>query len=168
MFFKFRSTGDKDFDAWVAKAKAEGKDLNQDAYLKLAEPTEAEPARYFKSYADGLYTKIIGLCTRPGQMCVSEMMAIDARGGQGGAEGEENYKRLQYDNHFAGAGRRRPAPPARLRHRPARPDAAGGDAAAARHGQSRLARGRAPTKLSRSLGTEMPNGGQVAPKQINQ
>ncbi len=60
MFFKFRSTGDKDFDAWVAKAKGEGKDLNQDAYLKLAEPTEAEPARYFKSYADGLYTKIIG------------------------------------------------------------------------------------------------------------
>ncbi len=168
MFFKFRSAGDKDFDAWIAKAKAEGKDLNQDAYLKLAEPTEAEPARYFKSYADGLYTKIIGLCTRPGQMCVSEMMAIDARGGQGGAEGEENYKRLQYDNHFARSGQEAPGAtspasgtgphgqtqPEGMRPRPdmGNPDS----------------RGAEPDKAQPKPGTEMPNGGQVAPKQINQ
>ncbi len=41
-------------------------------------------------------------------MWLSEMMAIDARGGQGGAEGEENYKRLQYDNHFARSGQEAP------------------------------------------------------------
>jgi cytochrome o ubiquinol oxidase subunit II len=101
MFFKFRGVADKDFDAWVAKAKAEGSDLSQEAYLKLVEPTEAEPARYFKSYAQGLWTRIIGMCPKPGQMCVSEMMAIDARGGQHGEAAEEAYKRLQYDTRLS-------------------------------------------------------------------
>ncbi len=168
MFFKFRGAADKDFDAWVAKAKAEGGDLNMDAYLKLSEPTEAEPARYFKSYADGLYAKIIGLCTRQGQMCVSEMMAIDARGGQGGAEGEENYKRLRYDNHFAREG-----------HEP--PGATGTAAGRTPHGQTQPegmkprpdmgnpdSRGQRPDKAQPNANTETPNGDQVAPKQLNE
>jgi len=168
MFFKFRGVADKDFDAWVAKAKAEGSDLNQDAYLKLSEPTESEPALYFKSYAQGLYDKIIGLCTRPGQMCVSEMMAIDARGGHGGAEGEENYKRLQYDNHFAREGHEAPG-------------ATGPASGTGPHGQTQPegmkprpdmgnpdSRGARPEQAQPQPGSETPNGGQVAPKQINE
>lgn len=168
MFFKFRGVADKDFDAWVAKAKAEGSDLNQDAYLKLSEPTESEPARYYKSYAEGLYGKIVGLCTRPGQMCMSEMMAIDARGGQSGPEGEENYKRLQYDNHFAREGHEAPG-------------ATGPASGTGAHGQTQPegmkprpdmgnpdSRGEAPEKAKPETGSGSPDGGQVAPKQISQ
>ncbi len=168
MFFKFRGVADKDFDAWVAKTKAEGSDLNQDAYLKLSEPTESEPARYYKSYAEGLYGKIVGLCTRPGQMCMSEMMAIDARGGQSGPEGEENYKRLQYDNHFAREGHEAPG-------------ATGPASGTGAHGQTQPegmkprpdmgnpdSRSPEPDKAKPETGSGSPNGGQIAPKQISQ
>jgi cytochrome o ubiquinol oxidase subunit II len=168
MFFKFRGLADKDFDAWVAKAKQDGTDLSQEAYLKLSEPTEAEPARYFKSYAEGLYGKVLGLCPRPGQMCVSEMMAIDARGGQGGEAGEENYKRLRYDNHFAREG-----------HEP--PGATGTAAGRNPHGQTQPegmkprpdmgnpdSRGERPDKAQPNANTPTPNGDQIAPKQLNE
>uniref|UniRef100_UPI0005B2E0F8 COX aromatic rich motif-containing protein n=1 Tax=Methylobacterium sp. B34 TaxID=95563 RepID=UPI0005B2E0F8 len=70
-------TTDK-FDQCIAKAKAEGGELTQEAYLKLEEPSEAEPARFYKSYMKGLYDRIIGMCPRPDQMCVGEMAKIDA------------------------------------------------------------------------------------------
>ncbi|MDP4024031.1 ubiquinol oxidase subunit II [Methylobacterium sp. NEAU 140] len=108
MFFAFRGLSNADFDAWVAKAKAEGKDLSQDTYTELARPSEAEPARLYKSYADGLYRRILDLCPFPGQMCMSEMMRIDAQGGATGAEAEANYERLRYDKALAAQGNEPP------------------------------------------------------------
>ena len=104
MIFKFHGVSKDGFDQWVGKAKAEGGELDQAAYAELEKPSEAEPPRYFKSYARGLFDRIIGMCPDPGQMCMSEMMQIDAKGGVSGAEADANYARLRYDHRLAERG----------------------------------------------------------------
>lgn len=97
MTFGFRSLSQQGFDEWIAKARSAGASLDRQAYLALEKPSEAEPVRYFASVENGLYEAILGLCVAPGQMCVSEMHHIDRMGGT--AEGgEENRRRLDYDN----------------------------------------------------------------------
>ncbi len=97
MTFKFHGLDDAGFDAWIAKAKAQGSDLTREDYLKLEKPSEAEPVKYYKSVADGLFNTIVNMCAVPGKMCMSEMMTIDAKGGAG-TESTENRERLRYDN----------------------------------------------------------------------
>lgn len=97
MTFKFHGLDGKDFDAWMAKVKAEGSDLSRDGYLELERPSEREPVRYYKSVADGLFGLIVNMCAVPGKMCMSEMMKIDAQGGAG-MESHGNRERLRYDN----------------------------------------------------------------------
>jgi len=98
MNFKFHGLSERDFDAWVMKVRTEGTILTRDDYLKIEKPSEDEPVRYFASYDDGLYKNILNMCVRPGKMCMSEMMHIDAMGGAG-KESAHNVERLKYDAH---------------------------------------------------------------------
>lgn len=97
MTFKFHGMKKDGFDAWVAKAKAEGSELSREAYLDLEKPSERVAPRFYKSVADGLYQQILNMCAEPGKMCVDEMMRIDAKGGAG-KESHENFEKLRYDN----------------------------------------------------------------------
>lgn len=83
MRFKFHGLSTHDFDAWVAKAKAEGSELGRADYLKLEQPSEKEPVRRYARVADGLYDAILNRCVDSAKMCMGQMMAIDAAGGQG-------------------------------------------------------------------------------------
>ncbi|WP_404299481.1 ubiquinol oxidase subunit II [Alicycliphilus denitrificans] len=82
MTFKFHGLSDADFAQWVNKAKTEGKPLDKGSYLQLAKPSQRDPVQRFSSVESGLYDKVLGRCVEDGQMCMHEMMAIDARGGQ--------------------------------------------------------------------------------------
>ena len=82
MVFKFHGLENDQFDQWVAKAKTEGKALTREAYLDLAKPSERNPVERFASVDDGLYNKVLNRCVEDGQMCMNEMMAIDAAGGK--------------------------------------------------------------------------------------
>ncbi|MBN4095235.1 MULTISPECIES: ubiquinol oxidase subunit II [Methylobacterium] len=170
MFFKFHGLTTDKFDQWIAKAKAEGGELTQEAYLKLEEPSEAEPARFYKSYMKGLYDRIIGMCPRPDQMCVGEMAKIDAQGGATGTEAAENYARLRYDNRLAERGVEGPGATA-----PA--------SGTAPHGQTQPqgmqprpdmgnpdVRGQTtpPDATGQGSGGGRSGGIQIAPKQLNQ
>ncbi|WP_414475375.1 ubiquinol oxidase subunit II [Microvirga sp. M2] len=97
MTFGFLSLSQHGFDEWVAKVRSTGTPLDREAYLKLEKPSEAEPVRYFGSVDSGLYDAVLGLCVRPGQMCVSEMHHIDRTGGAAD-ESAANRARLDYDN----------------------------------------------------------------------
>jgi cytochrome o ubiquinol oxidase subunit 2 len=97
MHFKFHGLDQAGFDGWIAKAKAEGKPLDRPTFLRLEEPTEQEPVRYFGSVENGLYEAVLNMCAQPGKMCANEMMHIDAMGGAG-KESEANRERLEYDN----------------------------------------------------------------------
>ncbi|MES2184645.1 MAG: ubiquinol oxidase subunit II [Pseudomonadota bacterium] len=84
MRFKFHGMAPADFDRWVAAAKA-GKDgaLDRKAYLQLARPSEREPVRHYATVDGALYDAILNRCVENDRMCMKDMMAIDARGGQG-------------------------------------------------------------------------------------
>jgi len=97
MNFNFRGVSGQGFDEWIAKAKAAASPLARDAYLELEKPSEAVPVRYYSSVESGLYDAILGMCVRPGQMCVTEMHHIDRSGGAG-KDSEANRQRLEYDS----------------------------------------------------------------------
>ncbi|MGO4523642.1 ubiquinol oxidase subunit II [Microvirga sp. 2MCAF35] len=97
MNFGFQSLSRQGFDEWIAKVKSAGTPLDREAYLELEKPSEAEPVRHFASVEGGLFDAILGLCVRPGQMCISEMRHIDRTGGTAESS-EENRRRLDYDN----------------------------------------------------------------------
>jgi cytochrome o ubiquinol oxidase subunit II len=107
MNFKFHALKSEDFAAWVAKVKQDGKVLDQNAYLALAKPSEEEPVRYFGSFAEDLYDRILNMCAQPGKMCQNEMMMIDAKGGAGKGS-EANYQRLKYDGALTQQGNEAP------------------------------------------------------------
>lgn len=96
MTFAVNSTSQQGFDEWVARAKASGTALDRAGYLKLEKPSEQEPVRYYASVEDKLFDAILGLCARPGKMCVKEMHHIDRTGGAG-VNSQGNRDRLEYD-----------------------------------------------------------------------
>lgn len=96
MRFAFLGLSDGDFEGWVAKAKEAGGTLDRAAYLELERPSENVPAKFFASAEPKLFDAIRNLCVQPGKMCMSEMMAHDAKGGLGLA-GIANTLPLTYD-----------------------------------------------------------------------
>ncbi|MDB5653646.1 MAG: ubiquinol oxidase subunit, partial [Tardiphaga sp.] len=83
MKFRFYGQSAGDFDKWVAKVKQTGTALDRNGYMKLEEPSENEPPRYFSSVPADLYHAALNMCVQPGKMCQDEMMRIDAKGGGG-------------------------------------------------------------------------------------
>ncbi|GAD21366.1 ubiquinol oxidase subunit II [Acidovorax sp. MR-S7] len=82
MTFKFHGLSEGDFAQWVHKAQQEGKPLDKTTYLQLAKPSERDPVQRFSSVEEGLYHKVLNRCVEDGRMCMHDMMAIDARGGE--------------------------------------------------------------------------------------
>jgi cytochrome o ubiquinol oxidase subunit 2 len=98
MRFTFRGLDDADFKSWVAEAKAQGTRLDRAAYLRLERPSENEPVRRYSTVDSTLFKAIVELCVEPSKMCMSEMSAIDAKGGLG-ITGLANLMPLQYDKY---------------------------------------------------------------------
>lgn len=98
MRFAFHGLTDRAFDQWVAKVKTGGGTLGRSEYLQLERPSENVPVRRFASVDPNLYKAILNMCVEPGKMCMSEMMAIDAKGGLGMA-GVRNTMPLAYDKY---------------------------------------------------------------------
>lgn len=96
MRFAFHGVDEAGFDAWIAKAKANPDKLTRDAYLELEKPSEKVPARLYNAVDADLYKLILNQCAQPGKMCMSEMMALDAKGGMGLASAR-NILPLKYN-----------------------------------------------------------------------
>ena len=103
MRFNTRSVTEADFAAWASSVKA-GDDksaagaLDAATYLELEKPSENTPVMHYANVDADLFGKVVDLCVEPGKMCMSEMMAIDARGGLGKA-GIRNVEMLTYDKY---------------------------------------------------------------------
>lgn len=83
MRFKLLSLGEGDFAAWVAQGRQAGEALTRATYLELEQPSHRVPVRRFARVEDGLYEAVLNRCVDGQQMCMHEMMAIDAAGGMG-------------------------------------------------------------------------------------
>ncbi len=100
MRFAFHGLAGNGFDKWVASVKAGRGALGRSNYLELARPSENEPVRHYATVDPDLYKAILNMCVEPGKMCMSEMMAIDAKGGLGLA-GIRNVLPLARDKYAA-------------------------------------------------------------------
>jgi cytochrome o ubiquinol oxidase subunit 2 len=98
MRFAFHGVTDTEFDNWIAKARAQASTLDRATYLQLEKPSENEPVRRYASVDASLFSAIINMCVEPSKMCMSEMSAIDAKGGLGVA-GVRNVLPLTYDKY---------------------------------------------------------------------
>lgn len=102
MRFATHSVAPAEFAKWVGEVKTGGKSnagtLDRAAYLQLEKPSEKVPVIRYASVSPDLYGAILDMCVEPGKMCMSEMMAIDARGGLGKA-GIRNVQMLAYDKY---------------------------------------------------------------------
>jgi cytochrome o ubiquinol oxidase subunit 2 len=96
MRFAFHGVDEAGFDKWIADAKASGATLDRAAYLQLEKPSENEPVRRYSGVDASLFKAILNLCVAPGKMCMSDMAAIDAKGGLGLAA-VNNVLPLTYD-----------------------------------------------------------------------
>lgn len=82
MRFEFHGMSPGDFDAWVAKVRAAGGDLDRASYDKLRQPSRAAPVQYFAHVQSDLYHRILNLCVDPGEECKGRMMAADTQAGR--------------------------------------------------------------------------------------
>ncbi|MCC6827531.1 MAG: ubiquinol oxidase subunit II [Novosphingobium sp.] len=98
MRFAMRGVSPQGFDAWAAGVRGGAGTLDRAAYLALERPSEHEPVRHFAAVSPDLFDAVVNLCVRPGKMCMSQMMAIDAQGGTGSA-GRWNVAALAYDKY---------------------------------------------------------------------
>ena len=84
------------FDSWVAGVKQASGALDATGYLKLSQPSIADPVAHFAQVSPDLFARIAQMCVEPGKMCSGQMMALDARGGTGKA-GAYNLAAVTYD-----------------------------------------------------------------------
>lgn len=96
MRFRFHGLSAADFEQWVQRNKASGQTLDRATYLQLERPSEKEPVRRYASVAADLYNAILNRCVDRDKMCMSQMMAIDARGGLGTAGAADTVKVPSY------------------------------------------------------------------------
>ena len=85
MHFKFHGLSNGDFDQWVKTVKASSESLGRDSYLQLEKPSERNPVQRYGVVAPDLYDAIVNRCVEANKMCMTTMMAIDAKGGMGKA-----------------------------------------------------------------------------------
>ncbi|MFT3754809.1 MAG: ubiquinol oxidase subunit II [Pseudoxanthomonas sp.] len=102
MRFKFHGQSEADFDAWVAKARAQGNALDRARFLQLDAPAsnpahpyedqivKPEPVQYFASVDGDLFHAIVNRCVAEGTVCMDAIHAghgkADAHAGHDAAE----------------------------------------------------------------------------------
>jgi cytochrome o ubiquinol oxidase subunit 2 len=80
MRFKYHGVSQGDFDAWVAKTKADGVgELNRAEFLALDKPTIKHPVTHFGSVEPGLFDRVVNRCVADGAVCMNEQMHNDAK-----------------------------------------------------------------------------------------
>jgi cytochrome o ubiquinol oxidase subunit 2 len=107
MRFSFLGMSESDFEGWVAKNKESEARLDRAAYLQLERPSENVAVQRFGTTEPRLFDAIRNLCVQPGKMCMSEMMALDAKGGLGLA-GLHTTLPLAYDKYSRRGGNQAP------------------------------------------------------------
>lgn len=89
MRFKFHSTDEAGFDAWVETVRASSDELDRAAFVELDKPSHDVPVTYYGSVEENMWTRILNHCVSDDALCMNDMMMVDALGG-GGLEGLYN------------------------------------------------------------------------------
>lgn len=87
MDFVLHSFDNAGFDVWVQSVR-DGADaaLDRQTYVALEKQSVGHPITYFDGIEAGLWERILNLCPGDDDLCLNDMMMVDALGG-GGVEG---------------------------------------------------------------------------------
>ncbi|MDP1027316.1 ubiquinol oxidase subunit II [Sphingomonas sp. KR1UV-12] len=77
MKFRLRGVNAAGFDRWVGQARASGRTLPTETFLRLERPSEKVPPMRFAAVQPGLFDKVVERCVRPGTPCMSDTMMHD-------------------------------------------------------------------------------------------
>lgn len=77
MRFTVDGTDDAGFAKWVSETRSAQQRLDMPTYLKLERPSEKVPAIQYAGFAPGLFDRILGMCTKPGETCMQATMMKD-------------------------------------------------------------------------------------------
>lgn len=91
MRFSFDGMSPQDFDAWIAKVRAGGGELDRKAYDRLRLPERNAPVQYYARFEPDLYTRILNLCTDSGQACKNPMIAAGTADAMPGMPGMHDH-----------------------------------------------------------------------------
>ncbi|MEM9371358.1 MAG: ubiquinol oxidase subunit II, partial [Pseudomonadota bacterium] len=96
MHFDFHAFDADGFDDWVDVVRSGGKLLDRSSFVKIEKPTVDHPTIYFDEIQDGLWDRILNMCVGPDDLCLNDMMMVDALGGGGiaGLFNRELYRGL--------------------------------------------------------------------------
>lgn len=86
MHFKFHGLSETGFDAWVETVKAGTDVLDLETIAELDQPTISHPVTYYYTVEEGLWDRVLNQCIAEDDLCMNDMMMVDALGG-GGLEG---------------------------------------------------------------------------------
>lgn len=89
MDFQFKSLDEAGFDDWVAQVREAPAVLDRETFVALDQPSINNDVTYYNSVADGLWDRVLNMCVGEDEMCMHDMMMVDALGG-GGLEGLYN------------------------------------------------------------------------------
>lgn len=82
MRFRLHAVEPAAFDAWVARVKGSGDTLAKADFIRLEQPSQKVPARYFGSVAPQLFDQVLNRCVEPGKPCMIDLMRQDHPGGR--------------------------------------------------------------------------------------
>lgn len=86
MRFDFHAFDEGGFDAWVEQVREGSPPLTDAAFEALSQPSIDHEVTYFAGIEDDLWRRILNMCTGPNDLCLDDMMMVDALGG-GGVDG---------------------------------------------------------------------------------
>ncbi|HCB76586.1 MAG TPA: ubiquinol oxidase subunit II [Sphingomonas bacterium] len=74
MRFRTYSVDEAGFEKWVSRAKGAQGRLDAKTYLQLEQPSEDDTPRQFAGVEQGIFSRIVNMCVRPNQPCMTESM----------------------------------------------------------------------------------------------
>ena len=77
MRFTVDGFDDAGFAKWVSETRSAQGRLDNATYLNLEKPSEKVPAIRYAGFAPGLFDRILGMCTKPGETCMQATMMKD-------------------------------------------------------------------------------------------
>ncbi|HEX4856853.1 MAG TPA: ubiquinol oxidase subunit II [Limnobacter sp.] len=89
MRFKYDGVSQEEFDAWVAKNKADTSTLNRAAYVELEKPTTKHPVERFGKVEPELFHAIVNRCVVEGTVCMDTQMMADSVRNRKGLSADE-------------------------------------------------------------------------------
>ena len=83
MRFKMHAFDEEGFAQWVETVDATPEALDQEAFVALEAASVDHPVTYFGGIDEGLWRLILNMCAGSDELCLDDMMMVDALGGGG-------------------------------------------------------------------------------------